>query len=241
MDQNELVERTKFVNAGNVVDELVKRIKDLIVCGSLKAGFRFPNENDFCEQLGVGRSTLREAYKVLESQNCITRTHRGTYVNNLDDFILNLPFDMVIRTTSFHDMLEFRSIFEAEIAGLAAHRATHEHIRNMEEFMEQMRENRGDLMKLTDIDMCFHMEIAQASGNKLLINTMQMAKAVFSRGILEGFQQGGDEMIDQAISYHESLLTAFRQRDVAMAQAVMRVHVMSVVTTVSADSAAAYE
>lgn len=236
LNQSELVDSAKLNAVGNVANELADRIKRLIVTGKLPSGFRFVNENAFCEQLGVGRSSLREAYKVLESQGCILRTKRGTYVNDLDKFIMNLPFEMAIESTDFNDMIEFRTMFEAEISALAAQRATPENLGNMGLYLEKMQENRFDLKSLTAYDMQFHMEIARASHNKLLLNTMQMSSAVFSKGILEGFQKGGQAMVTQAIAYHESIMLAIKIKDTSMAQATMRAHVKHVIGVITKES-----
>ena len=54
----------------NMSDYLYQKISGMIMNGTLPEGYVFPNEAQLCEQLGVGRSTLREAYKALELTKC---------------------------------------------------------------------------------------------------------------------------------------------------------------------------
>lgn len=71
-----------FETQKNVSDRLYQKISELIMSGELQEGYTFPNETVLCEQLSVGRSSLREAYKALELSGYVTRTKKGTVVNS---------------------------------------------------------------------------------------------------------------------------------------------------------------
>ena len=61
-------------------DMVYEKISMLIQNGDIPEGYVFPNEAVLCEQLAIGRSTIREAYKALELSGYVTRTKRGTIV-----------------------------------------------------------------------------------------------------------------------------------------------------------------
>ena len=109
-------------------DYLVKQFKNAIVTGALSSGCMLPNENTLCEKLGVGRSTLREAFKVLSVYGLIKRTKHGTYVNSVKDFNTSFLIDYNFEESDTKELMEFRIIFESETAFIAAQKATTEDI-----------------------------------------------------------------------------------------------------------------
>ncbi len=229
MDDSSIIERIRMDFAGNTANKLAERIKQMILTRELPPDYLFPREDVLCGMLGVGRSTLREAYKVLESSHFLTRTKRGTFVNNPETIIAAQPFRTNLEMSDFWDFMEFRAMIEAELASFAAQRARPEHINNMEQGLNEMKSSIGDLQKLTYHDTQFHMEVAKASGNALLLNTMHMSIEIFSQGIFNAFQIGNTEAnVAEAISYHESIMFAIKQRDPVTAQNSMRSHVQSV-------------
>ena len=83
----ENIEYLKNNDGKNISDSLFKKFRDLIVMGKLPAGMALPNENVMSELLGVGRSSLREAYTALALSGFIVRSKSGTYINKSEDTI----------------------------------------------------------------------------------------------------------------------------------------------------------
>lgn len=229
MEGNKTADSYKFKQItadrpGSITSIAANNLRNLILTHKLQSGFYFPREDLFCVELGIGRSTLREAYKVLEMEGLITRTKRGTYVNNESEFISSNPL-AAIKLSDINDLIEFRSMVEAELAGLAAERATDEQIENLQQLLASMASHRDDLSMLTFFDMQFHLEIANASHNNLLITTMHSMMKVFTTGIYSAFQVDTKTTVQQALQYHESILFSIQQRDRTMARNVMRSHI----------------
>ena len=212
---------------GNITSTVAHYLRNLILTHKLKAGDFLPREDLFCVELGVGRSTLREAYKVLELEGLITRTKRGTYINNESEFI-SLSLLTSIKVSDMNNLMEFRAMIEEGLAGLAAERATEDQIENLQQLLASMRNYRNDLAMLTFYDVQFHLEIANASHNNLLITTMHSVMKLFTKGIYNAFQVDTELNVQQALQYHENLLFSIQRRDRAMAQNVMRSHIKSV-------------
>lgn len=230
MDANyELVNSLKIDIRGNTSDLLAEKIRGLILSGELSAGYVFPNETQFCEQLGVGRSTLREAYKALESTGFIRRLkHTGTVVNGFSDISRASPLSTSLIMSNFDELMEFRVMIEAEIARLAAQRATVENTDRIAFFLDKMRANTQDLQELTQNDTYFHIEIAKASGNRILESTMENTKELFQDGVYHAFLIDTEANVEEALRFHSEILRAIRQKDSLSAYALMRRHVESV-------------
>jgi GntR family transcriptional repressor for pyruvate dehydrogenase complex len=72
----------KKIRRVSVTDEVVERIRTLIVGEDFAVGSKLPTEYDFCDKLGVGRSTIREAFKVLQAIGFIElRPGKGAFVH----------------------------------------------------------------------------------------------------------------------------------------------------------------
>ena len=211
----------------NIVNNVANYLRNLILTHKLRPGAFFPREDLLSGELGVGRSTLREAYKVLELEGLITRTKRGTYVNDESD-IVSLNFLSNVKMSDIDNLIEFRSMVEAELAGLAAERATDEQVENLQQLLASMHAHRDDLAMLTFYDMQFHLEIANASHNNLLITTMHSVVKVFTKGIYNAFHVDTDANVQEALKYHENLLFSIQQRNRGMARNLMRSHIQSV-------------
>ena len=84
----------------NISDVIFRRIRDAIISGELPPGYVFPNENELCKKLNIGRSSLREAYSPLETLKLITRSKSGTYVNDLDIYQNAMNFEAIAERIS---------------------------------------------------------------------------------------------------------------------------------------------
>ena len=150
-------------------DYLVKQFKNAIVTGALSSGCMLPNENTLCEKLGVGRSTLREAFKVLSVYGLIKRTKHGTYVNSVKDFNTSFLIDYNFEESDTKELMEFRIIFESETAFIAAQKATTEDIKELKKLIIKMEGCRDNISALSYYDAEFHSRIAYSTHNKLIM------------------------------------------------------------------------
>lgn len=229
VEQNEVLEKLRLNLPGNASDLLAEKIRNLIISGELPAGYLFPNETVFCEQLGVSRSTLREAYKALESTGFIKRVKRfGTVVNDFPDISKSAPLGTSLIMSDLDELMEFRVMIEGELARLAALRVTEDNIAVMRDSLENMKKSGSDLAELTRHDTLFHMEIAKASRNRLLISTMENAREVFQSGIFRAFQVDTASNVAQALAFHAQILDAIIHKDSDAAYSLMRRHIESV-------------
>ncbi len=238
MENDILLENVNFLKndlGKNISQTLFQRFKELILSGKMPAGYMMPNENVVSELLGVGRSTLREAYTALAVFGFIKRSKAGTFVNKIDNIVNIAPFSMTVENSDLNDLLEFRFMLEAETASYAAKRATEEDIAEITESYEKMIEYREDINLFVDYDSQFHMQLSSATHNKLLISTMIAAKDSFERGIRLAMRKSltkNPRVIDVTIDLHGKILEAIRHRDYQTAYSIMREHISYVNLTV---------
>ena len=92
MERDYFLEQVEFLKNNlekqNISQALFRKMKELIMDGKLPAGYMMPNENTVSDLLGVGRSTLREAYTALAVFGFIRRSKAGTFVNEIDNIVI---------------------------------------------------------------------------------------------------------------------------------------------------------
>ena len=156
----------------SITDSVVQALSQRIYSGQYKPGEKISTELQLCEELGVSRTCLREAFRVLQALGLVTVYRgRGAYVSE------NLPSD---ENTSwyddtdaeFYDFIEVRMAIEPLSTQLAIERSTDEQIAELDTIHKSFLEavDHKDMTKLIMLDELFHTTIVQMSGNKLLVN-----------------------------------------------------------------------
>ena len=152
-----------------IKERVAGQLRSLIEAGSLHAGERLPSERELAEQLGVSRSTVREAVQFLGALGLVEIRHgSGTFVRADGD----LPSEWLQWTkrhqVEVHELLEVRRGLEAVAAELAAERK-HE-LEAMQEALADMEAalDGPDVPGLVEADLSFHTALAAASGNTAL-------------------------------------------------------------------------
>jgi GntR family transcriptional repressor for pyruvate dehydrogenase complex len=161
--------------------QIVRQIENLIEQGVLKPGDKLPTEPLLAEQLGTSRPPLREALSALEIMGIIERRGRtGNFVKaNVDAVRYKRQLRELERNVSPYETLQARKIVETEIVRTAAETATKKDIKAVEKAFQEMKEKiekLGSSLTLEDIissDIKFHLCIAEATHNSVLIGTIR--------------------------------------------------------------------
>src|SRR5579863_5966965 len=121
--------------------DICREMVSHLIRGHWSPGEKIPPERELCLKLGVGRASLREALKALEIMGMIeTRLGDGTYVCKRTEFF-SRPLLWAIAGSSEADareLIEARTLIEVELAGLAAERATLQHMKQIAEQLRHM-------------------------------------------------------------------------------------------------------
>ncbi len=170
---------TKIKNE-RIYVQIVRQIENLIERGVLKPGDKLPTEPVLAEQLGTSRPPLREALSVLEILGIIERRGRtGNFVKaNIDTLRYKRQLRELERNVSPYETLQARKIVETEIVRTAAETATKKDIEAVQKVFQEIKEKiekLGSSLTLEDIissDIKFHLSIAEATHNSVLIETV---------------------------------------------------------------------
>jgi len=208
----------------DVTTRLIGRFKELILNSTLVPGCRLPAEREFAARLGISRPSLRQALKVLEIMGVISqRVGDGTYLSLNAAGILNEPMEFLILMDgiSAHELAEFRSVVEPEIAALAAERATTDDLNKLQDAIRR-HENSADLRTSIDADLSFHQAIFDASGNRACSRIMSIINSSVWKTLSVTSQ-----LVDsrKAVSRHKAIYEAIYKRDAAEARRLMQIHI----------------
>ncbi len=163
-----------------VTEAVAQRLISLLSKGAIKPGDKLPPERDLAAQLNVGRTTVREALKLLTLSGLLeAKRGDGTYVRQEFTSFLSQQIDwpVLLSATEIDLILEVRQPLEEQAARLAAERATPQEIENMTVYRELLEIQGRDIERETLIDLNFHQAVASASHNELL---SRLICAVFS-------------------------------------------------------------
>lgn len=219
----------------SMADQLYNQLRDMISSGKLEEGYVFPNETEMCQRMHVGRSTLREAYQKLAIAGYITRTKRGTRVNGREKVLKATPLRIAVAESSIEEFREFRSMLEIQAVRLAAARTTTEDLAHLEALQRKLIAAR----KAKDVDLAmhldkeFHLGIATATHNQLLVNAMLAVSSMWDSRVLGSFKRAAEKSpkaIDALTNDHRAILAALKAKDEKAVQRAMRKHIKRIST-----------
>jgi GntR family transcriptional repressor for pyruvate dehydrogenase complex len=229
--------RIRQARRRSLPQEIVDQLLELIASAGTSE-FRVPPERVLCEQLGVSRTSLREALSAL-SHLGVLETHGKAKLGIAARARAQLVARMDGGAPERHlvtDPLEVRQILEPEAAALAAQRGS---ARDFEEIAEWLRlmevgASRGE--RIVEYDSAFHVAIARATGNGVLVQLVSAVADALQHSRELSFIQHDAAQI--ALAGHRTILAALRGRDAAAARQAMRKHVDEVEQLVRATLAA---
>ena len=155
--------------SAQVYDQLLAQIRN----NTWPEGTKLPSENELRLELGVSRISVREALQKLTALGIVeTRQGEGSFIGKMtnDSYKDMLVPMFMIDKNSLQEILEYRSIMEVGATEIAARKITAEELGDLEAIVERMEYTGAELKKFARDDLQFHMAIAQATKNKMLIN-----------------------------------------------------------------------
>jgi GntR family transcriptional repressor for pyruvate dehydrogenase complex len=210
------------------------RLVSYVVTGEWKAGARIPPERELCRQLGIARTSLREALKAMELVGMLdSRVGDGTFVCPRSEFLarpLLWAFTAEDRG-ELRDIMEARMLLERDVAGLAAERGTDQEIARIGAAVDQLVQCVGDNASTLDADMAFHLAIAAAAHNSVLENAVQLLRNLMRQWIYLKLLL--PDVPGSVLRQHQAIYSAIRTRNVEGARAAMMEHLQTTVRLVS--------
>ena len=204
-----------------------------VVSGDWKAGDRIPPERELCQQLGIARTSLREALKAMELVGMLdSRVGDGTFVCDRTQF-LSRPFLWAFAGADhleLREIMEARTLLEEDLAGLAAERGSDAEIEAIQESLRLMRDCIVEGKSILDADMRFHLAVSTAAHNQLLKNAVQLLRNMMMQWI--HFKLQIPNVPSKVLNCHEAVYQAIRDRDVQRSRLTMRKHLEETISLV---------
>lgn len=211
-----------------LTDEAIARIRTMIRAGDLPPGSRLPPENQLSAQLGISRSGIREAVKVLASARVLdVRRGDGTYVTSLAPALLleGVGFAIeLLQGETLLEVMEVRRLLEPAATATAAGRVSEPQLDELDDLLRSMRSVAADAEKLMQCDIAFHRAVVAATGNETLTSLLdglsgRTVRARIWRGLVLG------DVAQNTIDEHEAIYLALRAGDQSLAHAAALMHV----------------
>jgi GntR family transcriptional regulator, transcriptional repressor for pyruvate dehydrogenase complex len=203
----------KPIQNTSLSEAVAEQIMTRIAAGQLKPGERLPTEPELMELFGVGRSTVREALKSLSLAGLIeTRRSAGTFVSATYAGFLSdrLKWTVVFSSQELQHIVEVRYALEGETAALAAHRATPEQKTKLADLYAALVEAQSP-EAATEYDTAFHVLIAEAAHNPLLLSLILSTRALIRNYITYSYVKWGSfDEVDrhENVVQHQPILEA---------------------------------
>lgn len=205
-------------------EQVAERITQLVVEESYRPGHKLPNEFVLAERLGVGRSTVREAIKILASRNVLEVRHgSGTYIcesTGMVDDPLGFRFIKDKRKLAL-DLCEIRLMLEPPLAAAAAENAGRKQIEELERLCEEVARQFTSGVDHGEADIALHKKIAESSGNLVAPGIV----GIISTAIPLFIHVTGRSLKEEIISTHRRMVDAIGKRNPRLAKKVMQEHI----------------
>jgi GntR family transcriptional repressor for pyruvate dehydrogenase complex len=217
--------RFQPVTTRRAFEDAVVQIADKIRLGDLRLGDALPAERALAVQMGISRRTLREALKVLSDAGVLeVRAGAAGGTFGRSDTV---PAEMItqreaIRLSEVSHLLEVRRLIEPQVAQMASVFSEQEDFAAMERTIDLQRAYVDVPARLLAVDTRFHLLMAKATRNPILVQVMRdlLAKIEIAR---DSALRGPNDPA-AAVDLHERTLAALRSRDLDAVSAVMAEH-----------------
>ncbi|MBY6162505.1 FadR family transcriptional regulator [Mameliella alba] len=213
--------------ADRLENQVYRELLDKIRFGTYALGEKLPSEHELCEAHGVSRPVVRAALsKLRDSGLIVSRQGAGSFVNSgtLQEV---RGFSALGSVSDIASYFRFRRLIEAECAAQAALNGTpdgaarlHAIIRDMQDLLARGEDAVGE-------DIRFHTAIAELSGNRFLVETIDMLRPswIFVGNFVKSLGWAGTRTGGSMIEEHQAIADAIAARDAEGARAAMLTHV----------------
>ncbi len=218
----------KRIRKGNVITQAAHEIRRLVVGNGMPDGAKLPSEHALCERLGVSRSSVREALRVLEAIGLVEKAQgKGVFVRrNRPAYIPQHHRPEAIQEAG-PIALQMRMALEPCCAELAAARAGAHEVRALRAELVKFREALASkaLEDAVVADSRFHLLLARASRNEILFDIMQGLDLVATENRRRALAIYNDRRL---IDLHTAIFEAVRRRAPAAARRAMERHMRAI-------------
>lgn len=197
--------------------------------GRLKPGDRLPTEQYLADNFGVSRNVVREAIAQLRSAGLVkSRQGLGTIVAEPEDLGFHLDIEPANDANTFQHVYELRLGIEVQAADFAARRGDATLLKAISDTFERLRDAERWEAEGVDLDIEFHLAIARASGNPLIVDAIGYLGASMRQTIVATRERSGEvigEVKRLTVDEHAAIRDAIVARDANGARDAMMQHI----------------
>lgn len=223
----------KRIKPKKIYEEVAEVIIDRVKAGELNPGDKLDSVEQLAKYYGVSRSAIREALSGLRAMGLVEmRQGEGTFVTSFDASAFALPAAtaLIMKRDDIKELASVRRILEIGAVALAAASYYPEDLVEMEKALHLMEDakGKGELGEQADLD--FHLSIAKATHNKMLINLMSSVSDITLEAMRETRRLVlySEEGMTKLFKEHQRIFNAIKDRDQQLAQQEMRDHLIGV-------------
>jgi DNA-binding FadR family transcriptional regulator len=189
-----------------------------------------PTERELAAEFGASRRAIRHALSVLEAEGRVWRRQgKGTYVGPTPP-TASMTFAKLASRTNFSEVMEARLYLEPALASLAAIRASGDQMAILRRLVERTCYQQGmdetDAESIELWDSALHRAIAEASGNRLMLDLFEMLDAIRLDPVWRDLRHRArsNDRLDMYSHDHDDIVRAIESRDPVKAASAMRGH-----------------
>lgn len=220
----------KPIDKTTISSAIVSQIAGQIESGVLKPGNRIPPERTLCEMFCVGRGSVREAIKILETMGLIKRSGKAVIVSDGAPSSVAFAFFVAKSINEINYIIEARNIIETESCRLAALRSTKEDISRLTEIANR---EITDFSAFSVCDREFHKAVMEAAHNPILLqiyvsieDLLFQTETIYTKA--EEIDPANQALIIETNQgYHKSIINAILAKDSRLAAACAKEHLIT--------------
>ena len=213
-------------------DKTADRIYDMIKeKDAFAPGDKLPNEIELSKILGVSRTTLREAVKILVTAGILEiKRGKGTFVSENAENVDKTNLDSIDAfKISAMDIFEIRLIIEPEAAFLAAKRATDEELKDILKKGMAVEKKLIKNQDRTKEEYMFHKSIADAAHNQFMSELLPIIFNAIDTGVK--ISKEIEEITTNTLYDHRTIMSFMENRDAEGAKTAMKLHIMHAINS----------
>lgn len=208
-----------------VYELVAERLLSQIGERQLQPGDTLPPERELTQLYRVGRSSVREALRMLESRGQIESRGNGAFVVAQFRNPLNHSLGLLLAAEEggLHELFEVRRILEGEAAALAAMRRGDDHLARLRNAIDEMHDGIDSEERYIAADIRFHLTVAEATGNRVILHLMHAIRDQLTEAFGSVYHIPGSP--ERSLGQHRDIASAVALQRPDEARTLMYEHV----------------
>ncbi len=192
----------------SLVDRVIDRVTEALILNKLAPGDRLPTENEMVASFRIGKSSVREAIKVLQAMGVVeVRRGDGTFIARSAPAIGINPmlYQLLLDQGSIQDIFDMREVFEPGYTLLAMRKATPQDLDNIERELKRFEQLVKNDNQTGEDDLSFHLAVLKATHNPYVIRVGQTILKLFMASVNRSVRIVPHQAVDDHRRIYEAL------------------------------------